>query len=160
MGTAAELKTEINKLLGGTDSRYLIQLTNHDDKGATTIDDTVYTAACNWALGLFEGRAGVAADTSTPNFWHVSTLFDGVMYFLMRAVGHETNLVDKHERNFFAGVNKIREMAYLPPATSSPLLPSTQLQDSRPDMDRRALPFQSRGRRQARGFVNEINNEP
>lgn len=131
MGTAAELSAQIKVLYS---VNLLTQLTQSDGS-LTTINDTVLDAASNRALGDFQVISGFNADTSTPDFYHISALEEGVLYHLMKAKEGFFNMAKDHKKNFYAAMRTLRETAAAPVTTSSPRDRTLERQNSKVDMD-------------------------
>ena len=151
MGVVSELSTFVQDTI---DSQRLIQLTSTDST-ATSIDTDRLNAACQRAIGLFEGRTKILSDTTTPNHWHVTILIEGVMWWLENARGRDVGMTELHKKNFYSMCKEVEEGKYIPAETSSNLKKVTVKADTRQDMDRNRRVFA--GRRSVR--VNEINEE-
>lgn len=130
------ISTFIQNLMGGSTSPRLIQLTNQASNSATTINSTCLNAAIQFAANQFEQITGIAVDTDTPNYMHMSTIVEGVLYVLENMSGRASNMISYHEKAFFAGCNRLRTQIYVEPQTSSPLSRTSEKDGARPDFDR------------------------
>ncbi len=69
-------------------TQYLVELTNPQDRGATTINTTLLGFAADDVDGLFDVYAGVAYDDSDAQ--HIAVAVEGVIAFLLRRTGQST----------------------------------------------------------------------
>lgn len=118
----------------------LVELTNADDKTATTVDTTVLGYAVTDATGEFETRVGVTYDNS--NSKHVAVAVQGVLYYLRLYMGVENDALRQSEAKWREGMTALGRVTArdrILPQTKSVLSPSAEQQNSevvRPDMDR------------------------
>lgn len=134
MALADEVKTR----MGGSGSVRLRQLTNYDNT-ATSIDDTVLSAACADAAGEFARIVGRALDTSIPT--DVAIGVQGTMYFLELYKGRSSAIFDQAKKTFYSMLQNFRESVVILPDTNSVLQASLERAGSKPDMDRKVGPF-------------------
>jgi hypothetical protein len=123
LGTAVTARIGTLRLLG---------LTN-DLNTATTIDTTVLEAACSDAVGLFQNESGFAFNAADQT--HLVIAIQGVMYLLEDYKGRDGNIISNHKKQFFAGLNSLRNKAWLAPQSTSNLTPTREQANTRPDMD-------------------------
>ena len=143
--TAAQLAAAVKIRYGGASSQRLKQLTNCDGS-ATTIDDTVLEACCTDAMGKFTIIVG---SVPQDNIIHISALIPGVIFFIEFHKGRDSNLLQKHEKRFFASLKDIKDRIYVLAQSSSVLEQSDETTNARQDMDRRNTSFTA-GRKVAR----------
>lgn len=130
-----------DELMRRVPERRLIELTN-DDQAATVIDTDRLDAASEDCLATFRFETGIEPDELNPN--HIAVLVRGAQYYLESWKGRDSSMITNLQRGFFAGLQSLRDKRKILPSTNSPLRLSVQPQESRPDMDRKNLPFANR----------------
>lgn len=128
--TPAELSVHAQARIGAD---RLKQLTNYDAT-ATTLNATVLESACADAMGQFRYMSGFEPDTS--NYTHVAILVKGVQYYLESYKARDSNQIQFFEKAFTRDCMGLRDKLCFLPSSNSVLVPSTERQGSRPDMDR------------------------
>ena len=122
-----------------TSEKLLIALTNQDVTGpALSINTDVLDAAVADAQAEFGIQVGVSYDNSIAS--HVAAGVKGVLYYLQEYTEAETAAQDKRRKRWFSLLSNLAgtvggEKRILP-SSDSPLEPSTQQDDTRPDFDR------------------------
>ncbi len=131
MALSDEVKTRVGASL-------LIQLTNQNTPGAGTIDDTVLDAAAADAEAEFSIETGVAYDNSIAS--HVMAGVKGTLFYLHEYTEASSTAQERRKTRWFQLLSKIAgtvggERRILPDS-NSPLEPSVQRDNTRPDFDR------------------------
>jgi len=123
---------KVKARLGATSS-YLIQVTNFDTS-ATTVNNTVLTAACDDSEGLFEDIVGIEADDA--NKVHLPHLVNGVHYFLESYKGRDSSISMGLYKRVVGGLKAFRGRQVIVAQTNSVLKPTVEKQNAKPDFDR------------------------
>jgi len=131
----AELTQEVLKRYS---RQFLAELTQQDEQGAQDVQMSVLQAAAEDAESQFLTEGGVVYDGSKKQ--HVQVCCLGVVYFLHLFTGRYTDALAAAREDWVASLRRFSrgagDRARLLPVSSSPLVPSTQPQGTRPDMDR------------------------
>lgn len=130
MATTAEM---VKELMGGSTSELLIRLTNSAGS-ASSINDTVLSAAATKAEGRFRIETGLDPDADTD--WHQGALAAGTIYYLEFAKRTDAALVAAALKEFIDACKAIRGKAATTMGTSSTLSPKAEKVGNRPDLDR------------------------
>lgn len=123
----------------GTNSQFLRNLTNHDDKDAATVNTTRLTQASAAAESQFPVYAGVAYDDTDDS--HINAGVSGTIAYLKRwSTGGTTGEAGLSEfREELKAIGRVSARKRITPITDSLLTPSTPSTTSgvvRPDFDR------------------------
>jgi len=121
------------KLRLGATSAYLVQVTNFDPS-ATTVNADILQAACDDSEGLFEDIAGIEADNT--NKVHLPNLINGVHYFLESYKGRDSSISMGLYKRLVGGLKAFRGRQVVLAQTNSPLQPTAERQNAKPDFDR------------------------
>lgn len=119
----------------------LKHLTNHNSTAATTINTDVLEASCDDAIGEFMRITG--AKVETTNRSQIAILIQGVLSFLESYMNRESVMAVQNSKRFFAACSSWRKASVFSPVGSTPLQPSAERTNARPDMDRSRRPFRT-----------------
>lgn len=121
---------------------WLTQITN-DNPSLTSINTARLEAACQDAIGVFERVAGLTHDTA--NATHLPILVEGALYFLEKYKSRESAMANAHMKSFIAACKDFKSLGWVPPTSTSNLVPTREKAGSRPDMDRSKKLWQQSG---------------
>lgn len=107
-------------------SRRLIELTNPDTPGATTVDSTRLGLACTDTQADFEIHAGTAYDGTKAT--HVATAIDGVIYHLSKSGDARVQAeVDKRWLARLDALSLVTGRNRIAPSTTSEVVPVSEV---------------------------------
>lgn len=111
----------------------LRELTNLTDDATVSINTAVLNAAVADTQATFRTRVGVAFDDTDPE--HIAIGCDGVMFFLHRYKGTDTEAVEARWETALANFRKSKRSGLMAPATNSPYEPTLPPAGSLPPDD-------------------------
>ena len=134
----------VDSVTARVSAQRLIELTNHDERDATTINTTVLGLAADDAEQEFQQVVGQVFDEDDAG--HVQAAVQGVVYYLLlyRATyTEEMGRAEERWRHLIEQLAKVRGRNRIVPASTSVLVPSDEQRDAsesvRPDFDRENL---------------------
>lgn len=86
-------------------TEYLVSITNPSSETSTTIDSTRLTLACTDAAADFSIEAAATFDLTNPN--HVGIAVEGVIGYLLRRLGTQSEEAERRIREFKARLKQL-----------------------------------------------------